>query len=155
MDELLKKANIPDDHSMYIGKIIGELYLGRTQFRDFAITDYSLHTRPLWNCKYKVTGGKGELVLDSAERIPVHVMAVEQIIPTLYAIESGKHKPSDGYFSVRDIDITPEQAKRARYFVQPLAEMGDNRAPLSPEEQAEWASYFRQLIQANTRDKTA
>ena len=59
MDELLKKANIPNDHSMYIGKLIDEPFLEKTTFsNDFSISDYSLHTRPLWSCGYKVTGEK-------------------------------------------------------------------------------------------------
>jgi hypothetical protein len=125
MDELLKKANIPDDQSMYIGELIGEPFLGKTTFsNDFSISDYSLHTRPLWSCGYKVIGGKGEIVLDSAERIPVKVISADQIIPTPYAINSGRWTPMDDYFSILDTDLTPEQAKRARYFVQPLTEMG-------------------------------
>jgi hypothetical protein len=36
----------------------------------------------------------------------------------------------DDYFDIRDTDLTPEQAKRARYFVQPLTEMG-LKAPAS------------------------
>ena len=110
---------------MYIGELIGEPFLGKITFsNDFSISDYSLHTRPLWSCGYKVTGGKGEVVLDSAERIPVQVIASAQIIPTPYARESGHWTPSDDYFSINDTDLTPEQAQRARYFVQPLTEMG-------------------------------
>ena len=130
MDELLKKANIPDDESMYIGKLIDEPFLGKIPFRNFSISDYSLHTRPLWSCRYTVTGGKGEIVLDSAERIPVQVIASAHIIPTPYARESGHWTPSDDYFSINDTDLTPEQAKHARYFVQPLTEMG-LKAPAS------------------------
>jgi hypothetical protein len=125
MDELLKKANRPDDQSMYIGELIGEPFRGKTTFRnDLTISDYSLHTRPLWSCGYKVVGGKGEIVLDSAERIPVQVISSEHIIPTPYARESGHWTPMDDYFGIRDTDLTPDQAKRARYFVQPLTEMG-------------------------------
>ncbi len=125
MDELLKKAHIPDDGSMYIGELIDEPFLGKMTFRnDFSISDYSLHTRPLWSCGYKVIGGNGEIVLDSAERIPVRVIASANIIPTPHAVRTGRWTPLDDYFSIRDTDLTPEQAKRACYFVQPLTEMG-------------------------------
>ena len=124
MDELLKKANIPDDGSMYIGKLIDEPFLGKIPFRNFSISDYSLHTRPLWSCGYTVIGGKGEVVLDSAERIPVQVIGSANIVPTPHAVNSGHWTPRDDYFSIRDTDLTPEQATRARYFVQPLTEMG-------------------------------
>jgi hypothetical protein len=125
MDELLKKANIPDDGSMYIGELIDEPFLGKMTFcNDFSISDYSLHTRLLWSCGYKVIGGNGEIVLDSAERIPVRVIASANIIPTPHAVRTGRWIPRDDYFSIRDTDLTPEQAKRACYFVQPLTEMG-------------------------------
>jgi hypothetical protein len=131
MDDLLKKANIPDDKSMYIGELIGEPFLGKTTFRnDFSIAHYSLRARPLWSGGYKVTGGKGEIVLDSAERIPVRVIGSEHIIPTQEARRSGRWKIGDDDFMINDTDLTPEQARRARYFVQPLTEMGF-KAPAS------------------------
>ena len=77
-----------------------------------------------------VVGGKGEIVLDSAERIPVQVIGSANIIPTPHAVRSGQWTPLDDYFSIRDTDLTPEQAKRACYFVQPLTEMGI-KAPAS------------------------
>ena len=121
MDELLKKANIPDDQSMYIGELIGEPFLGKTTFRnDFSISDYSLHTRPIWDSGYKVVWGYGEIVLDSAERIPVQVIGTAHVNPTPYARESGHWTPMDDYFMINDTDLTPEQAKHARYFVQPI-----------------------------------
>ena len=125
MDELLKKANIPDDQSMYIGELIGEPFFGKGTFnKNFPMPYCSLHTRPLWESGYKVIRGNGEIVLDSAERIPVRVISADQIIPTPYAVRSGRWTPMDDYFSVCDADLTPEQARRARYFVQPLTEMG-------------------------------
>jgi hypothetical protein len=54
----------------------------------------------------------------------------QQVIPTTYAVRSGRHAPVDDYFGIRDTDLTPEQARRARYFVQPLTEMG-LKAPAS------------------------
>src|SRR5579864_9015371 len=112
MDELLKKAQIPDDHSMYIGELIGEPFFGQGTFnKNFPMPYCSLHARPLWESGYKVIGGKGEVVLDSAERIPVKVISTEQIIPTPYAVRSGRWTPLDDYFSIRDTDLTPEQAK--------------------------------------------
>lgn len=64
MDKLLKKANIPDDGSMYIGELIDEPFLGKMTFRnDFSISDYSLHARPLWSGGYKVIGEMARLCL--------------------------------------------------------------------------------------------
>src|ERR687888_138575 len=101
MDELLKKAHIPDDKSMYIGELIGEPFLGKTTFRnDFSIAYYSLRARPLWSDSYKITGGKGEIVLDSAERIPVRVVGTAHIIPTLEARRSGLWKIGDDDFMI-------------------------------------------------------
>ena len=70
------------------------------------------------------------VVLDSAERIPVQVIGSANIIPTPHALRSEQWTPLDDYFSIRDTDLTPEQAKRACYFVQPLTEMGI-KAPAS------------------------
>ena len=63
MNELLKKAHIPDDGSMYIGELIGEPFLGKTTFPNgFSVSDYSLRARPLFSGL--VVGGEGEIVLD-------------------------------------------------------------------------------------------
>src|SRR6516225_8045048 len=103
MDELLKKAHIPDDESMYIGELIGEPFFGKMEFRNnFPIPYCSLHARPLWESGYKVIGGNGEVVLDSAERIPVQVISSANIIPTPHAVRTGRWTPLDDYFSIRD-----------------------------------------------------
>lgn len=114
MDELLKKANIPGDGSMYIGELIGEPYLS-----DVIRPHYSLHVRPLFLGPRGVGGGFGEIVLATAERISVQVIGFEQFIPTDEAIRSGFWKPGDDSFMIRDTDLTPEQAELARYFIQP------------------------------------
>jgi hypothetical protein len=121
MHKLLKKVHISDDGSMYIGELIGEPSLGKTTFPNgFSISDYSLRTRPLMDRPSIVIGGYGEIVLDSAERIPVHVIGTAHIIATQEAREQGWWKPGDNDFMINDTDLTPEQAKHARYFVQPL-----------------------------------
>ncbi len=120
MDELLKKANIPDDQSMYIGELIGEPFLGKTTFPNgFSISDYSLRARPLLLRPSIVIGEYGKIVLDSAERIPVQVIGTAHVVPMHEAVERGWWQPGDNDFMINDTDLTPEQARRARYFVQP------------------------------------
>ena len=69
-------------------------------------------------------------MLVSAERIPVHIIGSEHINPIPEARRSGRWKIGDDDFLIDDTDLTLEQAKRARYFVQPLTEMG-LKAPAS------------------------
>jgi hypothetical protein len=126
MNQLLKKANIPDDGSMYIGKLIKEPFFSTMSFvknlpEGFPRTSWGIHARPLGDCQYTITGGIGEIVLDTAERIPVKVTHFDLVRHTSSAIKSGRHKRWDSYFDIRGTDLTPEQAKRARYFVQPLS----------------------------------
>jgi hypothetical protein len=128
MNKILKKAHIPDDKSMYIGKLIGEPFLSQTVLpNNMVFRHYGLRARPLLSGI--VVGGEGEIVLDSAERIPVHVVGTAHIIPMPEAIEKGWWKPGDNDFYINDTDLTPEQAKHARYFVQPLTEMGPKAPP--------------------------
>src|SRR5579864_3474120 len=119
MDDLLKKAKVPEDGSMYIGELIGEPFLSKTVLpNNIVFRHYALRARPLLSGI--VVGGEGEIVLDSAERVPVHVVGIVHIVPMPQAIEKGWWKPGDNDFDINDNDITPEQAKHARHFVQPL-----------------------------------
>ena len=58
-------------------------------------------------------------MLKSSERVSVHIVSFEHIIPTPEAQESGFWRPEDEFFSICDTDLTPEQAQQARYFVRP------------------------------------
>lgn len=125
MDKLLKKANIPDDGSMYIGELVKEPFFDKGSYwgnvpEGFPRTSWGIHSRPLGDCQYTITGGNGEIVLDTAERIPVQVTHFYLVRHTFASIKSGRHKRWDSYFDIRASDLTPEQARRARYFVQPL-----------------------------------
>ncbi len=128
MDELLTKASIPVDGTVFIGKLIGEPFLSNA-LNKFIGSRYSLHVRPLsfnvvqeqspapsTDSRERITG---EIVLASSERVPVQIISVEHIIPTPEAQESGFWRPEDEFFSIRDTDLTPEQARQVRYFVRP------------------------------------
>jgi hypothetical protein len=128
MNELLTKAGIPVDGTVFIGKLMKEPFLSNALNR-FIGRRYSLHVRPLFFHMIQEStlvrsmgpGEKitGEVVLASSERVPVQIIGFEHVIPTPEARESGFWRPEDEFFSIPDTDLTPEQAKQARYFVQP------------------------------------
>ncbi len=128
MDELLTKASVPADGTMFIGKLMEKPSLSNA-LNKFIGSRYSLHVRPLsfsvmqkqppshsTDSRERITG---EIVLESSERVPVQIISFEHIIPTPEAQESGFWRPEDEFFSIRDTDLTPEQARQARYFVRP------------------------------------
>jgi hypothetical protein len=128
MNELLTKAGIPVDGTVFIAKLIGEPFLSNA-LNKYIGRRYSLHIRPLFltiiqeYTPVRGTGPReritGELVLASAERVPVQIIGVEHIIPAPEAQELGLWRPDDEFFSISDTALTPEQAKQARYFVRP------------------------------------
>jgi len=128
MDELLTKASVPADGTVFIGKLMEEPFLSNA-LNKFIGSRYSLHVRPLsfgvmqeqppshsTDSRERITG---DIVLESSERVPVQIISFEHIIPTPEAQESGFWRPEDEFFSIRDTDLTPEQARQARYFVRP------------------------------------
>lgn len=133
MDELLTRANVPLDGTMYIGKLMSEPYWSRG-FHKMIGPIYSLHARPLFSGTL-VWQGEGEIVLTSGEHVPARIVGTERITPSPQAVQTNFWRPDDAYFSIRAGDLTPEQAKEARYFIQPCSPRIET--PLRPEEELE------------------
>lgn len=128
MDELLTRAGIPTDGTMYIARLMKEPYVSAA-LSTYIPRRYSLHVRPFFftmvqdyspsaksDKREPITG---EIVLASAERVPVQIIVVERVTPSPQAVKTGFWQPTDEFFSIRDTDLTPEQAAQARYFVRP------------------------------------
>jgi hypothetical protein len=117
MNELLTKAGVPVDGTVFIAKLIGEPFLSNA-INKYIGRRYSLHIRPFFltiiqeSTPVSSTGSKekitGEVVLTSAERVPVQIIGFEHVTPAPEAQESGFWRPEDEFFSIRDTDLTPE-----------------------------------------------
>lgn len=64
-------------------------------------------------------GKAAYLVLESGETVPILITGIRIIHPTAEAIQSGKWQPLDTPLIFRAPDLTEEQMKQARKFVQP------------------------------------
>ncbi len=62
--------------------------------------------------------GKAEIILVSGEILPVTVVGDAHITPIPAAVQSGEWIPLDEFIDIRDTDLTEEQARQARFFIQ-------------------------------------
>lgn len=109
-----QRSNTPSNATSYVYEVLKEpLYSAVIR------PSYHLRVRPLHKPSGRtIQNGAAEVILASGEAIPVNVIGFGTVQPMPSAVKSGAWTPDDEIIFIEASDLTAEQARQVRRFVQ-------------------------------------